>query len=110
MKAFLAIIFLILGVSVGAAEAQVVTGSSITLSVTVGEGTPPFTYQWQKDGVDIVGATSATYVVVNVAPQHAGNYTVKVANKAGSTLSDTASVTIIVKPAKVTTLITTATP
>jgi alpha-tubulin suppressor-like RCC1 family protein len=50
-------------------------GAGGTLSLFVGEtanfsigagGTPPFFYQWQRNGVDIPGATSATYSLPDV--------------------------------------------
>jgi hypothetical protein len=34
------------------------------------------TYQWQKGGVNIAGATSSTYTINNIATTDAGNYTV----------------------------------
>lgn len=49
-------------------------GADVTLTAT----TPVsgVTYQWQKDGVAIEGATEATYTVKNVADS--GSYTVKI--------------------------------
>ena len=50
--------------------------------------TGPFlTYQWRKDGVDLAGATSATYSVPFAQTNHAGNYTVVVSNPVGSVTS-----------------------
>ena len=41
-------------------------GSTATVSTgTWGPGTVPFTYQWTRDGVDIDGATSASYSIVD---------------------------------------------
>ena len=45
-------------------------------------------YQWKKDGVDIPGATSASYTITGVTDAHVGAYTVEVRNVAGSVLSD----------------------
>ena len=44
----------------------------------------PLYYQWQKDGVDIVGATSATYRLPFTQTNQAGSYSVRVNNPAGS--------------------------
>jgi hypothetical protein len=65
----------------------VVAGSNATFSV-VAEGTPPLTYQWIFNGVNIPGATLSTYTRVHAQPSHAGNYEVFVSNGFGSDESD----------------------
>lgn len=80
-----------------AATASVDAGGSFTLAVT-NDGTAPFQYQWHKDGLTITGATKATYTVAVAAAADAGNYTVRVTNSAGSVVSDTAAITLIIKP------------
>jgi cyclophilin family peptidyl-prolyl cis-trans isomerase len=50
-------------------------GAQITFSVE-NKGTGPFTYQWQKNAVDILGATNSTYVIASMTSDHAGNYRV----------------------------------
>ena len=47
---------------------------SLTATPTGGAGTP-VTYQWKKDGVNIVGATSATYTKDDATVSDAGSYT-----------------------------------
>jgi hypothetical protein len=59
---------------------------NVTLSVTA-SGTPPFSYQWLKDGIAIPGATSSSYAQYNVPPSAAGVYSVTVANAAGAVTS-----------------------
>jgi hypothetical protein len=71
---------------------QLVLGSTITLSVS-SNGTPPFSYQWRKNGANIPGANSASLALSNVSAADAGNYSVIVSNSAGSTTSDLAIVT-----------------
>lgn len=93
-----------------AAEAQVLVGAKVTVSVVVGEGTAPFTYQWKKNGADIAGATADTYTIPAVTPSDAARYSVVVTNKAGTTRSDDAAITIVVAPAKAATSITASTP
>ena len=69
--------------------------SAFILSVGVLPGATPTTYQWQKNGTDIPGATSPLYFVANADPGlHNGTYTVRVTNPNGFTLSDAAEVTI----------------
>jgi len=57
-------------------------GQPLALTVTA-TGTAPLTYQWAKDGVDITGATSATYNIASLAVTNTGIYTVTVRNAKG---------------------------
>ena len=66
---------------------------SLTLSVEV-SGTPPYTFQWEKDGSDIEGATSASYIIDRVDNTHAGSYTVAITGGDGSATSDAAEITV----------------
>lgn len=68
-------------------------GSGISFTATA-NGTPTLTYQWQKDGVDIPGATSPSLSVANVQSSDAGSYTVTVSNAVGSVTSDPAMLTV----------------
>jgi hypothetical protein len=54
-------------------------GAQATLSVTA-SGTEPITYQWQRNGTNIPGATSTTFVINNLQSADAGTYTVLVSN------------------------------
>jgi hypothetical protein len=69
------------------------SGSSASFSVTA-TGNPTPTYQWQKGGANISGATSATYTIASVQSSDAGNYTVVVTNSAGTVTSSAASLTV----------------
>jgi hypothetical protein len=72
----------------------VMAGEPATFSV-VAEGSGPITYQWKKDGVDIDGATSASYIQPATIPADDGaQFTVVASNSAGSTTSDPASLTV----------------
>ncbi len=72
-------------------EGEIAEGQSYTLSIDP-TGTPPFTYQWKINGVDIPGATSQELVVTaeaNDPPFDPFIYTVEVSNGFGSpVLSD----------------------
>ena len=85
-----------------AATVSAAVGKSATFSV-VNDGTAPFTYQWRKTvggaATDISGATGATYVIASVQTTDAGDYSVKISNSAGSTLSDTGTLQVAAAPA-----------
>jgi hypothetical protein len=75
------------------ANATVAAGAAVTFSV-VASGTAPLSYQWQKSGSAISGATSATYAIASVQPADAGSYIVVVSNSGGSVSSNTATLTV----------------
>lgn len=58
-------------------------------------GSTPFTYQWQKDGVNIAGETGASLTIENADPADGGNYSVTVYNAAGDATSNVATLTVI---------------
>jgi len=59
-------------------------------------GTPPLSYQWLKDGVEIPLATSATLTVSPVMVASAGDYTCRVSNAAAPpALSAAATLTVV---------------
>lgn len=72
-------------------------GQKATIQASA-DGTQPFTYQWKKNGVNITGATLATYTINALSVADAGNYTVTVANSAGSATSLVASVLTVIPP------------
>lgn len=72
---------------------SVAYGASVTFSVDA-DGTVPFSYQWQKDTVDIAGATGATLVLAGVTPSDNGTYRVRVSNAVGSAMSPGATLTV----------------
>jgi Ig-like domain-containing protein len=74
--------------------ATVVVGKKVTFSFVSADGTAPFTYQWQKNGADISGATQATFTLNAVSLNDVGQYTLKVINSAGNSVSNKAIVTV----------------
>ena len=90
-------------------------GATVALSVTA-TGDLPLTYQWQKDGFPIGGATNSTLVIPAGKTTDSGRYAVVVSESTGSATSATALVTvgtpppagvpqITVQPASVTTVL-----
>ncbi len=70
---------------------SVAANGSVALSVTATGGSA-LSYQWQKNGVDIAGATSPNYTVANVTDSAA--YTVTISDASGTTTSNPANVTL----------------
>ncbi|MES2591109.1 MAG: PQQ-dependent sugar dehydrogenase [Bacteroidota bacterium] len=65
--------------------------ASFTVSAT---GTNPLNYQWQKNGINISGATSATYTINSAQTSHAGQYRAVVTNNSGTATSNAATLTV----------------
>jgi uncharacterized repeat protein (TIGR03803 family) len=68
-------------------------GQSASFTVTA-TGVAPLSYQWRKDGVNVIGATSASLTLSNVQTNQAGNYAVVITNIGGSVTSSVAGLTV----------------
>ena len=69
------------------------TGGSATFCVTA-TGTPAPTYQWKKNGLNILGATSSCYTIPTCAVSDSGSYTCLVTNSCGSVTSSAAQLAV----------------
>ncbi len=84
--------------------------SSPVLGVTVA-GTPPFGYQWQKDGTNLVdggnviGSTSNNLVLLDVSQSDSANYDIVVTNIVGCVTSSVATLFVTTTPAQATPVI-----
>jgi acetyl esterase/lipase len=78
-------------------------GATISLSVTT-DGSTVSTYQWKKDGVDIVGATGPALVITAAGLTDAGTYTCSVTNSYGTSTSAAATVAVSAAPVLATAL------
>lgn len=58
-------------------------------------GSSPMTYQWEKNGTDIPGATSWYLFFGPITASSAGTYKIKATNPAGSATSDPIVVTVV---------------
>lgn len=58
---------------------------------SAGSNAPGATYQWRKDGRDILGAVGPSLVLPSVEPWQMGEYSVVVTSSSGTELSDPAS-------------------
>jgi alpha-tubulin suppressor-like RCC1 family protein len=67
---------------------QVVALTSNATFAVVAQGTPPLSYRWLLNGIEIPDATNATLTVTNVQRSDAGLYTVLVANSYGGSVGN----------------------
>jgi pectate lyase/pectin methylesterase-like acyl-CoA thioesterase len=74
---------------------QAVNAGATALFSVVAGGTLPLTYQWLKNGVDILGATADALTLDNVRAADAAAYSVAVSNAGGSVTSPAATLTVI---------------
>jgi hypothetical protein len=73
------------------------TGASASFTIAF-SGSPTPTLQWRKNGIDISGATNATYSIASVSSGDQGNYDCVVTNSCGSVPSNVASLTVNTAP------------
>ncbi len=64
------------------------------LFVASSDGTPPLTYQWTKDGAQLLGATNQTLTLSAVAATDAGVYACIATNSSGSSTSGPYTLTV----------------
>ena len=58
----------------------------------------PLIYQWQNGGMNVPGASSATFTIPNVYYTDSGNYRVTITNSSGSSNSVVAALTVLAPP------------
>src|SRR6266516_3293355 len=85
-----------------------ITTQPVNQTVTLGQtakftvtatGTKPLSYQWTKNGVNITGATSASYTTpATTAADNGSLFAATVTNSAGSVTSNNATLTVQTKP------------
>ena len=81
-------------ISTQPANQTVNAGQTATFSVTAA-GTAPLTYQWQENGANITGATSASYTTPVTTMNDSGEqFRVTITNSAGNIMSNTAALTV----------------
>ncbi len=75
------------------ASRTIAVGSNVTFTASA-SGTPPPTFQWRKDGVVIPAAVGVSFTLTNVQLGQAGAYSVAATNSAGTTVSESAILTV----------------
>jgi hypothetical protein len=69
-------------------------GQTATFAVAA-SGTAPLSYQWQKGGANISGATSASYTTPATAPADSGShFDIVISNSLGNATSNTVTLTV----------------
>jgi hypothetical protein len=75
-------------------QGQTVAPGSTATFTAVASGTPPFSYQWYKNGAVISGQTGATLTLSNAQSGDAGIYRVSVTDAYGAITSNGAVLTL----------------
>jgi len=71
-------------------------GQNATFTVSA-TGTAPLSYQWKKNGVNIAGATNASYTTPSsILSDNGSTFVVNVTNSRGSIMSKNATLTVLV--------------
>ncbi|MSU22952.1 MAG: hypothetical protein EXS32_03925 [Opitutus sp.] len=73
---------------------EIATGSTVVFSATA-TGSPAPTYQWRKDGANILGAFAATLVLNSTSAAQEGTYSVVATNSTGSQTSSAVTLRVI---------------
>ena len=88
------------------ADATITDGLSANFSVSV-SGTLPLSYQWQRNGVDIPGAVSATYSIAATTLTDSGaRFRCIVTNEFGAATSNEATLTVTTNQAPIAAIVT----
>ena len=64
-----------LSVTIGPTQVRMDLGQSRTFTSSVSDGSPPYTYQWYRNGTAVTGATSSTWTFT---PTQTGHYSIYV--------------------------------
>jgi len=75
-------------------QSVTVFGGQVAVFTVTATGTGPLGYQWQRNGVNVAGATTATLTINGVKTADAGEYRVVVSNAAGNATSAAAMLTV----------------
>jgi hypothetical protein len=69
-------------------------GLSVTYSATA-EGSPPLSYQWQKNGASMSGQTTNTLTFASLVPANTGSYDLVVTNAGRAVTSSVVTLTVL---------------
>lgn len=77
---------------------QTVVAGNTVIFTAAASGSPAPTFQWQKNGVNIAGATNSSVAINSVAENDSGSYRLVATNDSGTAVSNVATLTVIVIP------------
>ena len=72
------------------ATATAAVGATLTINANVSGGLVPLTYQWEKDGADVSGATSQNFSKGTAPAGDSGSYTLTVTDASGKSVTSNA--------------------
>jgi uncharacterized delta-60 repeat protein len=72
-------------------------GTSTSLAAHA-EGSKPLSYQWLRNGVEVITATNSNLSLHNIQISDAGDYSVIISNQFGGVTSSVANVTVLLPP------------
>ncbi len=72
-------------------------GGTVAFSVVMA-GNAPLTYQWQRNGANLPGATTNPLMISNVSGPNSGVYSVVISNSAGGVKSASVALQIVASP------------
>ena len=75
-----------------------VTNGDVAVLTAAATGSAPVLLQWQRNGVNVPGATNGTLVLSNATSLHSGNYRVRASNRVGTVFSDAALLRVLGPP------------
>ncbi len=84
-------------ISLNPLSQQVDAGANVQFAVAA-SGTAPLKYQWIFNGSELTGQTNEVLSLINVQGSNSGTYAVRVSNAAGSVLSSTATLSVVLPP------------
>ncbi len=76
-------------------QSQAATAGMLASFSVIADGLPAPRYQWQRNGVDIAGATGPVLNLLAMPLDHAASFRVRISNAAGVVTSAEASLTVI---------------
>ncbi len=77
---------------------RVVCRGGVTTFSLVAAGPGPLTYRWQRNGVNLAGATAATLVIANASDADVASYACVVTGECGSTTSAAVTLQVVDSP------------
>ncbi|MDB6116225.1 MAG: hypothetical protein JWO08_6, partial [Verrucomicrobiaceae bacterium] len=82
-----------------APQAQVKPLAGVATFEVIASGSPDLRYQWQRNNINIPGATASTFSMGPLAMKDAASYRVLVTNDVGTATSVAAKLTVLIPPA-----------